>query len=87
MRERGGPPPGLDKLVDGTLIATAANGRQFGATIGPGGGFSMHLPAGTYTVVGHSPAFGSGKYDCDAGRPVTVDLGGVTYIQLTCAVR
>lgn len=87
MRERGGPPPGLDKLVDGTLIATDANGRQFRATIGPGGGFSMSLPAGTYTVVGHSPEFGSGKYDCGADGPVTVDLGAVTYIQLTCPVR
>jgi hypothetical protein len=87
MRERGGPPPGLDKLVDGTLIATDANGRQFGATIGPGGGFSMHLPAGRYTVVGHSPGFGSGKYDCDADGPVTVDLGALTYIQLTCPVN
>jgi hypothetical protein len=87
MRERGGPPPGLDKLVDGTLVATDANGRQFRATIGSGGGFSVHLPAGTYTVVGHSPEFGSGKYNCDADRPVTVDLGALTYIQLTCPVR
>ncbi len=47
----------------------------------------MHLPAGRYTVVGHSPGFGSGKYDCGADGPVTVDLGAVTYIQLTCPVR
>jgi hypothetical protein len=87
MHERGGPPPGLDKPVAGTLIATARDGRQFKTTIGPGGRFSTQLPTGTYTVVGHSPEFGSGTYDCNAGGPVTIRRDTPTHIELTCPLR
>jgi hypothetical protein len=87
MRERGGPPPGLDKPVACTLIATAGDGRHFNATIGPGGRFSTQLPTGTYTVVGHSPEFGSGTYNCNAGGPVTIFKDTPTHIELTCPLR
>lgn len=87
MRERGGLPPGLDKPVTGTLIATARDGRRFEATIGSGGGFSTQLPTGTYTVVGHSPEYGSGTYDCNAAGPVTIIADTSTHIELTCSLR
>jgi hypothetical protein len=97
LRMVGGPFPGEDRAVSGNVTATDSSGQRFSA-VARDGNFAMELPAGVYNIVGHSPDFGYGKYDCPAGGPVAVANGPVTeadvpttkpkaVIQLTCPVR
>jgi hypothetical protein len=87
MREAGGPPPGINQRVTGSLTATAIDGRRFTASVGAAGRFSSPLPPGEYHVVGHSPAYGNGTYDCEAGGPINVKAYMVTHIELVCPIR
>jgi hypothetical protein len=50
----GGPPPGIDHPITGTIVATATSGRAYTAIAGADGRYSLRVPRGTYTIVGHS---------------------------------
>ena len=86
VQEVGGPPPGLARNVRGTFIATGPGTSRHGTT-DENGTFTAQLPPGTYRIVGHSPVFGDGKYDCPAGDPIIVRANSVTHATLTCPVR
>jgi hypothetical protein len=45
------------------------------------------VPAGTYTVVGHSPLYGSGAYLCQAARVVKVISGRTTKADVWCQMK
>jgi len=53
-------------------------------TVGAGGTFSVVVPAGRYTVTGHSPNYGSGTYLCQAAGEVTVTSGHTTKADVLC---
>lgn len=87
MREVGGPPPGIDKRLPGSLTASRTDGKPVTAAVDGAGRFSLSLAPGKYHVVGHSPQYGDGTYDCEAGGPVTVTAHTVTHIELVCSIR
>jgi hypothetical protein len=66
----GGPYPGINKPVAGTVVATRTTGLRCEVGVGPDGTFTMHVVSGTYTFTGHSPSFGGGKGLCTNGAPV-----------------
>ena len=86
LREIGGPPPGLDKGITGSMDVTYPDGHVATTPIGAGGRFSFTAGPGTYKIVGHSPGFGNGTYDCSAAGPVRVTANNVTHVELVCAV-
>ena len=52
--------------------------------VGTDGAFSVMVPAGSYTVTGHSPLFGSGTYQCQSAGVVTVTSGHTTKADVLC---
>ena len=52
--------------------------------VGANGTFSVVVPAGKYTVTGHSPNYGSGTYLCQAAGEVTVTSGHTTKADVLC---
>ena len=46
--------------------------------VGVGGSYSVTVPAGRYTITGHSPLYGSGTYLCRATEVATVTSGHTT---------
>jgi hypothetical protein len=79
----GGPAPGLRRPWPGTVVVTG-RGVHLDISVGSGGTFSVTVPAGRYTVVGHSPLYGSGKYLCQATRAVTVQSGHSSKAEVLC---
>jgi hypothetical protein len=53
-------------------------------TVGADGTFSVVVPAGRYTVTGHSPNYGSGTYLCQAAGEATVTSGHTTKADVLC---
>ncbi len=52
--------------------------------VGASGTFSVMVPPGRYTVVGHSPLYGSGTYLCRATRVVTVTSAHTARADVLC---
>ena len=86
LREIGGPPPGLDKGITGSMDLTYPDGHVATTPIGASGRFSFTAAPGTYKIVGHSPGFGNGTYDCSAAGPVRVNGNNVTHVELVCSI-
>jgi hypothetical protein len=56
-------PPMMEAHVSsGSVVITGA--EVFTLTVGRSGRFMAEVPSGTYNIVGHSPEYGQGKYDC-----------------------
>ena len=68
LREVGGPPPGLNVTIPGTI--SVAGDATAAATRTSTGSFSVDVPAGTYTVTGTSPMINDGRQQCVTERPV-----------------
>jgi len=79
----GGPAPGLPRPWPGTVTLTGP-GVHRDVPVGPGGTYSAAVPAGRYTVTGHSPLYGSGTYLCQAAGAVTVTSGHTTKANVLC---
>jgi hypothetical protein len=79
----GGPAPGLPRPWPGTVILTGP-GVHRDMPVGASGTFSVMVPAGRYTVVGHSPLYGSGAGLCRAAGIVTVTSGHTTRADVLC---
>lgn len=69
--------PVTPRPLAGSVTLRNSAGRTFTATAGLNGAFSIQLPTGIYTLMGHSPSFGGNKAECNGLAPVTV-IGGVT---------
>jgi hypothetical protein len=67
----------------GTVTLTGP-GVHHDVPVGASGTFSVTVPPGRYTVVGHSPLYGSGAYVCRAPRVVTVTSGHTTKADVLC---
>ncbi len=82
----GGPPSVPARPLRGTVTLTPTSGGSLPVTLraGSGGRFRVDVPAGTYTVVAHSPAYVGGRGTCTTSRPVTVALDAVTAVVVRC---
>jgi hypothetical protein len=93
LRMVGGPPPGFDKPVAGTVIATDPGGRRCTTAVGPSGELTMTLAPNSYSLTGYSPSYGDGTYPCSAERPIRVNerpaisQGPPPRAEVICAVR
>ena len=76
----GGPAPGLPRSWPGTVTLTGP-GVHRDISIGASGTYSVMLPAGRYTVVGHSPLYGG---LCQAAGTATVTSGRTTKADVLC---
>jgi hypothetical protein len=72
LQEVGGAKPGTPRPLPGSVALRNSEGSMFTATAGLNGAFSVGLPPGSYTLIGHSPSFGGGEAECDGLAPVTV---------------
>jgi hypothetical protein len=82
----GGPAPGAPRPWPGTVTVTGP-GVHRDVHVGASGGYSVIVPAGSYTVVGHSPLYGSGTAPCRAARAATVTSGHGATADVFCQMR
>ena len=80
----GGPAPGTPRPSDGEVTARNAMGQSFAVSVPATGKFTVHLPAGTYSLTGSSPQFGGGRYTCTAQREVKVSKGKSAHENVIC---
>ena len=80
----GGPAPGLPRRWPGTVTVTGS-GIHREVTVGPGGTYSVTLPAGSYAVVGHSPLYGAGL--CRTPGVAKVRSGHSATANVLCQMR
>jgi hypothetical protein len=79
----GGPAPGLPRAWPGTVILTGT-GVHRDVSVDASGSYSVTVPAGRYTVTGHSPLYGSGTYVCQATGVAIVTKGHSTTADVLC---
>jgi len=82
----GGPAPGLPRPWPGTVTLTGP-GVHRDIPVGASGTYSVMVPAGSYTVVGHSPLYGSSTYLCQAAGAATVTSGHTTKADVLCQMK
>jgi hypothetical protein len=86
LRMVGGPPPGMNRAVPGTVTITSESGSRCDVPV-VRGSFAVAVPVGSYTATGRSPDFGDGKYECSADGPVAVTNAGPATVKVVCPVR
>ena len=79
----GGPAPGSPRPWPGTVTLTGP-GVHRDVAVGASGTYSVMVPAGRYTVAGHSPAYDSGAGLCQAAGVATVTSGHSTKADVLC---
>jgi hypothetical protein len=82
----GGPAPGAPRPWPGTVTLTGSGVRR-DIQVSADGSFSVLVPAGTYTMAGRSPRYGSGAGGCRADGPATVTAGHRTSADVLCQMR
>jgi len=82
----GGPAPGLPRPWPGT-VTLAGPGVHRDVPVGASGSYSVTVPAGRYTITGHSPLYGSGTYLCQATGAAAVTSGHTTKADVLCQMR
>ena len=82
----GGPAPGLPRPWPGTVTLTG-HGVHRDIPVGASGTYSVTVPAGRYTITGHSPLYGSGTYLCRATGIATVTSGHSTKADVLCQMK
>ena len=82
----GGPPGYQPHRLPGYVVFSDAKGAHVSVRVGASGAVVVHLPAGTYTAVGHSPMVhsGSGEMACDALKHVVVRAGHMQRVTVVC---
>jgi hypothetical protein len=82
----GGPPGYQPHRLPGNVVFRDEKGDHVSVRVGESGDVVVHLPAGTYTAVGHSPMIhsGSGEMACDALHPVVVWAGHTQRVTVAC---
>jgi hypothetical protein len=86
IREVGGPAPGLNRQIPGTVIATDARGTHWHASTTATRPFSLTLPPGTYRFTGRSALINDGRSPCSEPTPVVVVRGQTTHIEVVCSI-
>ncbi len=79
----GGPAPGLPRPWPGTVTVTGP-GVHRDVPVGASATYSVTVPAGRYTLVGHSPLYGSGAGLCQAAGVAMVTSGRTTKADVLC---
>jgi hypothetical protein len=82
----GGPPPGSPRSWSGTVTVTGS-GIHRDVQAGPPGAFSITLPAGKYTITGHSPSYQGDTGLCRALGIARVRSGQRTTANVLCQLR
>ena len=82
----GGPAPGLPRPWPGT-VTLAGPGVHRDVPVGASGSYSVTVPAGRYTITGHSPLYGSGTYLCQATGAAAVTSGHTAKADVLCQMR
>jgi hypothetical protein len=82
----GGPAPGKHRPLRGDVTVTGS-GFAHDVTIGSDGGYSVAVPPGEYTVVGHSPDVNDGTTTCPAADKAQVTGGVTTIVDAVCQVK
>jgi uncharacterized protein (DUF2126 family) len=83
IRVAGGPPPGINLSVNGTVVAHGDVTVSAKATAK--NGFVLRLPAGTYALDGTTTYIGGGGH-CTAAAKVTVDDNKTSHMRLQCDI-
>ena len=86
LRVIGGPPPGVNAAIAGTVTATATDGRTWRQQVTAKQPFAFSLPPGTYMFTGTSPAINDGKQTCVGRSSITVHAGGTTKTAVICDI-
>jgi len=79
----GGPAPGSPRPWPGTLTLTGP-GVHLDVPVAADGAYSIRVPPGRYTVVGHSPLYQSGTALCRAAGTATVTSGHTAKADVLC---
>ena len=82
----GGPAGVAPRPLPGQITATG-NANTYTAAAGQNGEFSLSVPAGTYTIIGHSPLYQDGNRPCQADGPVTIAPAGYATTDVNCQER
>jgi hypothetical protein len=88
LRQVGGLPPGVDRPVPGTVAITGV-AVAMEIPVGQDGSYTVAVPPGTYTVIGHSPTVlnGNNQLDCPANGAVVVTSGTTTTADAFCSTK
>ena len=88
LRQVGGPAPGVNRPVPGTVTISGGSATK-ALPVGDDGSYTVDVPPGTYTVVGHSPTTltGDQQQDCPAPSAATVTAGTTTTADAICSIR
>jgi hypothetical protein len=82
----GGPAPGAQAPWAGTVTVTGS-GFHRDIAVGPDGAYSLTLPPGSYTVVGHSPSYDDAAAPCPAPREAKITSGSSTTLDAICQMK
>ena len=83
----GGPPPGQNRPTNGNVAATSSVGNlsyTYSTPVSQNGRFVLHLPPGTYSLVGSSPSYDGGKGKCLGSKKFTVSQSQTTRAIVYC---
>lgn len=82
----GGLAPGLPRSWPGT-VTLIGPGVHRDVRVGASGRYSVMVPPGKYTVVGHSPLYNSGSALCHAAGVATVTSGHTGKADVWCQMK
>jgi len=82
----GGPAPGRRRPWAGTITVTGT-GMVRDLAVGTDGAYSLALPPGRYTVIGHSPSYGGGTGMCRAAEDAQITAGTTIAVDTYCSMR
>ena len=82
----GGAPGAQPHRLPGKVVFSDSKGDHVSVRVGASGALVVHLPAGTYTAVGHSPMVHSDSSEmaCNGLMPVVVRVGQTQSVTVAC---
>ena len=91
LRGVGGIAPGINSPFPGSIPVTGSD-VDTQVAVGPGGSWSLVVPAGTYTVEGRSPnlVWNGAEVPCrpaSSQQPAVVSADQTTTVDVYCALR
>lgn len=86
LREVGGPAPGINHGIRGTIRIAGGAGQTQEVSTSSTGAFEVELSAGAYLVTGRSPEINDGKSDCRAASKVVVKRDRTVRVDVICDI-